>query len=268
MSRIPIALTVAGTDPTGGAGVLADSKTFHSRGVYGMAAVTSLTAQNTTGVQDVFNVPADFLEKQLESIMSDEVPHAMKSGMVATVDMMVVLANMVADFKIPFVIDPVMIATSGDALMEEETIEFLRSTLVPKSVTVTPNIHEAEKITGHKIEGEADIRKVGRIFLEELGAHSVTIKGGHLQGDAVDYLFTRDDTVILSEPRIETQHTHGTGCTFSAVMTAEIAKGKTLEESFRLAKKYITSAIRNSPGIGKGNGPVNHFSFREEELHE
>lgn len=268
MHRMPIALTVAGTDPTGGAGVLADSKAFHSRGVYGMAAVTSLTAQNTMGVQDVFNVPAEFLEKQLESIFSDEVPHAMKSGMIATIDMMVVVANMVEDYNIPFVIDPVMIATSGDALIEEESIEFLRNTLLPAALTVTPNIHEAEKITGHRIEGEADIRKAARIFLDELGVHSVTIKGGHLEGDAVDYLFTHDGTVILSEPRIETSHTHGTGCTFSAVMTAELAKGKTLEESFRLAKRYITSAIRNSPGIGKGNGPVNHFSFREEQVNE
>ncbi|WP_411842623.1 bifunctional hydroxymethylpyrimidine kinase/phosphomethylpyrimidine kinase [Salinicoccus sp. HZC-1] len=264
MHKLPIALTVAGTDPTGGAGVLADSKAFHSRGVYGMAAVTSLTAQNTMGVQDVFNVPAGFLEKQLYSIFSDEVPHAMKSGMIATVEMMEVLAETVKNNDIPFIIDPVMIATSGDTLVEEKSIEFLRESLLPIATNVTPNIHEAEKITEHKIKGESDVRKAAKIFLYEIGLSSVTIKGGHLDGDAVDYLFTRDNEVVLSEPRIDTNHTHGTGCTFSAVMTAELAKGKTMEESFRLAKRYITSAIKNNPGIGKGNGPVNHFSFKEE----
>ncbi|TVT29384.1 bifunctional hydroxymethylpyrimidine kinase/phosphomethylpyrimidine kinase [Salinicoccus cyprini] len=262
MSRFPIALTVAGNDPTGGAGILADSKTFHSRGVYGMAAVTSLTAQNTMGVQDVFNVPVDFLEKQLYSVFSDETPHAMKSGMIATVDMMEIIARTADQYDIPYIIDPVMIATSGDALIEETSIDFLRESLLPAATSVTPNIHEAEKIAGIKIENATDIRKAADIFVKEIGVQSVIIKGGHLEGDAVDYLFTRDTTIELSEPRIETSNTHGTGCTFSAAITAELAKGKTLEESFRLAKKYISSAIRNNPGIGKGNGPVNHFSYR------
>ncbi|AKG74778.1 bifunctional hydroxymethylpyrimidine kinase/phosphomethylpyrimidine kinase [Salinicoccus halodurans] len=264
MRKFPIALTVAGTDPTGGAGVLADSKAFHSRGVYGMAAVTSLTAQNTRGVQDVYNIPAEFLERQLHSIFSDEVPHAMKSGMIATVEMMEVIMETVEKYDIPYVIDPVMIATSGDALIEERSIEFLRDSLLPVAMNVTPNIHEAEKITGQEIRGEADVRKAAKIFLKELGLQSVIIKGGHLDGDAVDYLFTGDDEVAVGESRIDTKHTHGTGCTFSAVITAELAKGKTMEESFRTAKKYITSAIKNSPGIGKGNGPVNHFSFKGE----
>lgn len=264
MHKLPIALTVAGTDPTGGAGVLADSKAFHSRGVYGMGAVTSLTAQNTMGVQDVYNVPAEFLEKQLYSIFSDEVPHAMKSGMIATVEMMEVILETVKKYDIPFVIDPVMIATSGDSLIEGNPIEFLRESLLPAATNITPNIHEAEKITDQNIKDESDVRKAAKIFLDEVGVKSVTIKGGHLDGDAVDYLFTRDDEVVASAPRIDTKHTHGTGCTFSAVITAELAKGKTMEESFRTAKKYITSAIKNSPGIGKGNGPVNHFSFKGE----
>ncbi len=266
MRKFPIALTVAGTDPTGGAGVLADSKAFQSMGVYGMAAVTSLTAQNTMGVQDVYNIPAAFLERQLHSIFSDEVPHAMKSGMIATVEMMEVIAETVKKHDIPYVIDPVMIATSGDALIEEDSIEFLRETLLPAAANVTPNIHEAEKITGQKIKDAEDVRKAAKIFLDELGLQSVTIKGGHLDGDAVDYLFTREEEIEVREPRIDTRHTHGTGCTFSAVMTAELAKGKTMEESFRTAKKYITSAIKNSPGIGKGNGPVNHFSFKGESI--
>ncbi|WP_017549594.1 bifunctional hydroxymethylpyrimidine kinase/phosphomethylpyrimidine kinase [Salinicoccus carnicancri] len=264
MHKFPIALTVAGNDPTGGAGILADSKAFHSRGVYGMAAVTSLTAQNTMGVQDVYNIPADFLESQLHSIFSDEVPHAMKSGMIATVEMMEVIAATVRKHDIPYVIDPVMIATSGDALIEKESVEFLRESLLPLAANVTPNIHEAEKIAGIKINDEHGVRKAAKIFLDELGIRSVTIKGGHLDGDAVDYLFMRDREITVSSLRIDTNHTHGTGCTFSAVMTAELAKGKTMEESFRTAKKYITSAIKNSPGIGQGNGPVNHFSFKGE----
>ncbi|GAB3071216.1 bifunctional hydroxymethylpyrimidine kinase/phosphomethylpyrimidine kinase [Salinicoccus sesuvii] len=264
MPKFPIALTIAGNDPTGGAGILADSKTFHARGVYGMAAVTSLTAQNTMGVQDVFNVPAEFLEKQLHSIFSDELPHAMKSGMIATVDMMEIVAQTVKNHDIPYVIDPVMIATSGDALIEEAAINFLRDTLIPTAISVTPNIHEAEKIADKKIESTEDVRSVANIFLKELGVQSVIIKGGHLEGDAVDYLFTRDATMELSTPRIETSNTHGTGCTFSAAITAELAKGKSLEESFSVAKKYISSAIEHNPGIGKGNGPVNHFSYKGE----
>jgi len=129
---------------------------------------------------------------------------------------------------------------------------------------VTPNIHEAEKIAGIKINDGDGVRQAAKIFLDELGIRSVTIKGGHLDGDAVDYLFTKDGEITVSSPRIDTNHTHGTGCTFSAVMTAELAKGRTMEESFRTAKKYITSAIKNSPGIGKGSGPVNHFSFKGE----
>lgn len=261
---MPIALTVAGTDPTGGAGVLADIKTFHSRDVFGMAAVTSLTAQNTMGVQDVHNIPAQFLQEQLNSIFSDEVPDAMKSGMIANERMMAVIKEFVTRHKVPYIIDPVMIATSGDPLIDEDAAEFLRTQLLPLALTVTPNIHEAEKISGQKIDSEADIRKAADIFLKDIGVQSVTITGGHLDGNPTDYLFTGESIIELSETRIDTTNTHGTGCTFSAVMTAEIAKGRSLEESFRTAKRYITSAIRYNPNIGKGNGPVNHFSYKGE----
>lgn len=264
MNDLRVALTVAGTDPTGGAGVLADSKSFHSRGVYGMAAVTSLTAQNTMGVDDVYNVPVEFLEKQLFSIFTDETPHAMKSGMIATKEMMEVLGETVKNHDVPFVLDPVMIASSGDALAGSESLDYLRTHLLPSAVNVTPNIHEAEKISEIKIHDESDVKKAAKIFINEIGCQSVIIKGGHLDGDAADYLFSRDSELSLSEGRVDTDQTHGTGCTFSAVITAELAKGKTLEQSFRTAKKYITSAIKNTPGIGKGSGPVNHFSFKGE----
>lgn len=260
----PIALTVAGTDPTGGAGVLADIKSFHSRGVYGMSAVTSLTAQNTLGVQDVFNVPADFLDAQLKSIFSDEVPDAMKSGMVATEEMMQVIKKYVDEYQIPYIIDPVMISTSGHSLNDDRSLDYLRDELLPAAVSVTPNIMEAEKLSGIKIEGEADIEKAAKVFIGEIGVKSVIIKGGHLKGAPVDYLFVNDTKLKLSSERIDTEHTHGTGCTFSAVITAELSKGKTLNDAFRTGKKYITKAIGETPGFGRGHGPVNHFAYEGE----
>lgn len=261
---LPIALTVAGTDPTGGAGVLADIKTFQSREVYGMSAVTSLTAQNTMGVQDVFNVPADFLDAQLESIFSDEIPNAMKSGMIATEDMMKVLKEYVTKYDMPLVIDPVMISTSGHNLISEDAIAYLRDELLPAAITVTPNIMEAEKLTGVHIEDEEGVRTAAEVFIEDIGAQSVIIKGGHLKGAAVDYLFEKDNESRLTSDRVDTNHTHGTGCTFSAVITAELAKGKSLDEAFRIGKKYITKAIQETPEIGRGDGPVNHFAYKGE----
>lgn len=259
---LPIGLTVAGTDPTGGAGIFADLKAMHSRGVYGMAAVTSLTAQNTLGVQDVYNVPADFIDKELNSIFSDEVPHAMKTGMVAEADMMTVIAEYIRKYNIPYVMDPVMIATSGDRLMTDTSMATLIDTLLPLSHIVTPNLHEAEAIANMTIRTEEDIHRALKIFVDEMGAASVIIKGGHLSGDATDYLYDGKNISALTRARIDTDQTHGTGCTFSGVLTAELAKGRTVEESFRTGKAYITSAIQNSPGIGKGSGPVNHFSYQ------
>lgn len=261
---LPIALTVAGTDPTGGAGVLADIKSFHSREVYGMSAVTSLTAQNTLGVQDVFHVPAEFLAAQLESIFSDEVPDAVKSGMIATEEMMRVLKEYVTKYEIPLVIDPVMISTSGHNLISEDAIDYLRNDLLPVALTVTPNIPEAEKLTGVDIEDEADVRKAAKVFIEEIGVQSVIIKGGHLKGAAVDYLFESGNESSLSSDRVDTHHTHGTGCTFSAVITAELAKGRSLEDAFSIGKNYITKAIQETPEIGRGDGPVNHFAYKGE----
>lgn len=262
MAGLPIALTVAGTDPTGGAGILADLKAFHSRGVYGMAAVTSLTAQNTLGVQDVYNVPSDFIDKELNSIFSDEVPHAMKTGMLAEADMMTVTAEYIRKYNIPYVMDPVMIATSGDRLMTEYAMKTLIDTLMPLTAVVTPNLHEAEAITDMTIKSETDIHKALKVIVDEMGAGSCIIKGGHLEGDATDYLYDGRAISTLTSARIDTKETHGTGCTFSAVLTSELAKGRTIEEAFKTSKAYITNAIQHSPGMGKGSGPVNHFSYK------
>lgn len=264
MSKYKIALTVAGTDPTGGAGVLADIKTIHSRGVYGMGVVTSLTAQNTLGVQDVFNVPAAFIDKEMNSVFTDVVPHAMKTGMIAEADMMEVIAEYIKEYKIPYVMDPVMIATSGDRLMTNRSMSTLIDTLVPLATIVTPNLHEAEALTNMTLSNEKDIVKSLKIIVDDMGAASAIIKGGHLAGDATDYLYDGHNISTLSETRIVTNQTHGTGCTFSAVLTAEIAKGRTTHEAFKTSKNYITHAIKHSPGIGRGNGPVNHFSYKGE----
>lgn len=264
MAKFKIALTVAGTDPTGGAGVLADIKAIHSRGVYGMGVVTSLTAQNTLGVQDVFNVPVGFIDKEMNSVFSDAVPHAMKTGMIAEADMMEVVGKYIKKYQMPYVMDPVMIATSGDRLMTDKSMSTLIDTLVPLAKIVTPNLHEAEAMTNMTLSDEKDIHKALKIIVDEMGAESVIIKGGHLEGDATDYLYDGNNISTLSAKRIETNQTHGTGCTFSAVLTAELAKGHTIHQAFKTSKAYITEAIKHSPGIGQGNGPVNHFSYKGE----
>lgn len=261
---LPTALTIAGTDPTGGAGVLADIKAFSSREVYGMAVVTSLTAQNTLGVQDVYNVPLDFIDKELKSVFEDEVPKAMKTGMIAEADMMTLIAKYIKEYKIPYVMDPVMIATSGDRLMTEASMDTLISTLIPLADIVTPNLHEAEAIVGRRMDSTEDVERALKVIVDDMGAKSVIIKGGHLEGDATDYMYDGERMTKLSAPRIDTNQTHGTGCTFSAVLTAELAKGKTKEAAFKTAKAYITDAIKHAPGIGQGNGPVNHFSYKGE----
>lgn len=264
MSKLPIGLTIAGNDPTGGAGILADMKAMHSREVYGMAVITSLTAQNTLGVQDVFNVPVDFIDKELKSVFDDELPHALKTGMIAEADMMTLVAKYIKKYKIPYVMDPVMIATSGDRLMTDQSMNTLINELIPLADIITPNLHEAEAIAGMKITSEQDIKAALKIMREDMGASNVIIKGGHLEGDAIDYLYDGNDIFTLSANRIDTNQTHGTGCTFSAVLTAELAKKKSVMEAFKTAKAYITDAIQNSPNIGRGNGPVNHFSYKED----
>lgn len=259
------ALSIAGTDPTGGAGTTVDLKVFQSRGVYGMSVVTSLVAQNTLGVQDVFNQPVDIIQKQLESVYSDIVPDAVKTGMLATSAVMDVVRPYIERYNIPYVIDPVMVAKSGDLLLDENGQNAVRTKLLDIATVVTPNIPELEKIVEMKVESEEDISRAGKIFIDEIGSRSVLIKGGHLKGDATDYLFTKTGLITLPGERYNTKHTHGTGCTYSAVITAELAKGKSIEDAVRLAKRYMDMAIKYTPGIGHGQGPVNHFKFQEVE---
>ena len=263
MTKLNIALTIAGTDPTGGAGIMADLKSFQARGVYGMAVVTSVVAQNTLGVQKIHNVPLDILDAQLNSVFSDITPNAIKTGMLANVEIMEVVKKYLPK-DIAYVVDPVMVATSGDKLIDSNARNHLKNEILPLATIITPNVPEAEEIVGFKIVTEDDINKAGKFILTEVGCKSVIIKGGHLEGNAKDYLFTRNDSPhIWESERINTKHTHGTGCTFSAVITAELAKGNSLEKSVDVAKKFITTAIKNSPELGHGNGPVNHIAYKE-----
>lgn len=267
MNKPKIALTIAGTDPTGGAGVMADLKSFHACGVYGMAAITSIVAQNTKGVQHIHNIETSWLSEQLESIFDDELPHALKTGMIASKEMMELIQYYLKQYPdIPYVIDPVMLAKSGDSLMDEDAKADLQNILLPYATVATPNLPEAEEITGLTIQDESSIYKAGDIFINEIGSKGVVIKGGHSEDldFAKDYLFTNENVYTFEEPRFDTKHTHGTGCTFSAVITAELAKGKTIYEAVKKAKQFISLSIKHTPEIGQGRGPVNHFAYMKE----
>lgn len=257
------ALSIAGTDPTGGAGIMADLKSFHAREVYGMAVVTSVVAQNTMGVQKIQNIDLDILESQLKCVFDDIVPNAIKTGMLPTKEIMKIIVKYV-NKGIPYVIDPVMVASSGHNLIGEDAKIFLKENLFKYATLVTPNIPETETIVDFKIRNEEDIKRAGEKILKDYKPKSVIIKGGHLETDPVDYLFIDNKVLTFSSPRISTKNTHGTGCTFSAVITAELAKGKSLETAVGIAKNFITQAILKNPELGKGHGPLNHFAYKND----
>ena len=257
------ALSIAGTDPTGGAGIMADLKSFHAREVYGMAVVTSVVAQNTMGVQKIKNIDLDILDSQLKCVFDDIVPNAIKTGMLPTKEIMEIIVKYV-NKGIPYVIDPVMVASSGHNLIGEDAKIFLKENLFKYATLVTPNIPETETIVDFKIRNEEDIKRAGEKILKDYKPKSVIIKGGHLETDPVDYLFIDNKVLTFSSPRISTKNTHGTGCTFSAVITAELAKGKSLETAVGIAKNFITQAILKNPELGKGHGPLNHFAYKND----
>ncbi|HFU4232759.1 TPA: bifunctional hydroxymethylpyrimidine kinase/phosphomethylpyrimidine kinase [Streptococcus suis] len=265
MTSLHVALSIAGTDPTGGAGIMADLKSFQARSVYGMAVVTSVVAQNTKGVQLIRHLDQEILEEQLKSVSQDIVPDAIKTGMLAQVETIELVASYLAEQKCPYVLDPVMVATSGDRLIEENAIQALKTKLLPLATIITPNLPEAEVLVGRTLKSENDIMNAGRWIRKELGVKNVVIKGGHLANVASDYLFLEDGEVrIISAARIATNHTHGTGCTYAAVITAELAKGRTVAQAVETAKRFITEAIQTAPELGHGNGPVNHTTYRGE----
>ncbi|SER36802.1 hydroxymethylpyrimidine/phosphomethylpyrimidine kinase [Gracilibacillus ureilyticus] len=263
---IKSALTIAGTDPSGGAGIQADLKAFQEREVYGMSVITSVVAQNTLGVQQVEHLSIPFIEQQFDAVWNDIKPDAVKTGMIATIEMMELIAGKLENTDVPYVIDPVMVAKSGHSLMEEKSREVIRNMLIPLSTVVTPNVPEAELLVGFTIKTLEDAEKAAKVIVKELGAKAAVVKGGHLEGEAKDVLYDGNDYTYLTSERFPTHHTHGTGCTFSAVITAELAKGKTIKQAVEAGKKFITDAIKYSLKLGNGNGPTNHWGHRLQGL--
>jgi hydroxymethylpyrimidine/phosphomethylpyrimidine kinase len=265
--RTPIALTIAGSDSSGGAGIQADLKTFSAFGVYGASVITALTAQNTQGVQAVEAVPAGFVAAQLDSVLSDLAVDAVKTGMLADAGITEAVARALrAARPRPLVVDPVMVATSGDVLLRPEAIGAVRSALIPLATLITPNLAEAAVLLdARKAESEADMRDQARALLG-LGCRAVLVKGGHGTGDqAVDVLADASGVEVCASPRIATPHTHGTGCTLSAAIAALLAQGATLPDAVRRAKAFVWHGLHagRTLGVGGGRGPVDHlFAIR------
>ncbi|WP_068673810.1 bifunctional hydroxymethylpyrimidine kinase/phosphomethylpyrimidine kinase [Oceanobacillus sp. Castelsardo] len=266
MKKIATALTIAGTDPSGGAGIQADLKTFQELQSYGMSVITSVVAQNTTGVQAIHHVPLEMIEQQLDAVISDIPIHAFKTGMIANIDMMKLIVEKLPQTEAPYVMDPVMVATSGDALIEVEARDFLREQLLPTTSLVTPNIPEAEFLTGEKIESTDDMKQAAVVLVEKFGAGAALIKGGHMEGDATDFLYDGSTIHTFSAERIDTKNTHGTGCTYSAAITAYLSHGLNLYEAVKCGKHFVTAAIAESFPLGSGHGPTNHWAIRKENV--
>ncbi|HEV2448308.1 MAG TPA: bifunctional hydroxymethylpyrimidine kinase/phosphomethylpyrimidine kinase [Candidatus Sulfopaludibacter sp.] len=255
----PIALTIAGSDPSGGAGIQADLKTFHQFGVYGEAVVTLLTVQNTVRVARVELMPPALVAEQIAAVLEDIPPAAAKTGALGSAEVVRAVAEAAAAFTFPLVVDPVMISKHGLPLLPESAVAAVREELLPRAALLTPNVPEAEALAGRPIRSLADVRAAcERIF--RMGSRAVLLKGGHLEGDAVDVLFDGAEFTEFPAPRIETRHTHGTGCTYSAAIAAGLASGAGLREAVARAKRYVHSAILTAPGLGRGCGPVNHLA--------
>jgi hydroxymethylpyrimidine/phosphomethylpyrimidine kinase len=259
-SVIPRVLTIAGSDSGGGAGIEADLKTFTALGVYGMAAITSVTAQNTVGVFGVHDLPPEFVSQQIDLCADDIGIDAAKTGMLSNAEIVTAVSISVTRSAIEkLVVDPVMVAKSGDSLLRANARLALKERLLPLAYVVTPNIPEAATLADMDIATERDIREAAeRIY--EFGPRHVLIKGGHLEGpDATDYLFDGVRMTAFTAPRLQTKNTHGTGCTYSAALAANLAKGHPIETAVREAKHYLTKAIQRSLPLGHGHGPLNHM---------
>jgi hydroxymethylpyrimidine/phosphomethylpyrimidine kinase len=260
---IPVALTIAGSDSSGGAGIQADLKTFAAFGVYGASVITALTAQNTQGVTGIHQVPAEFVTAQIDAVFADLDVGAVKIGMVAqlaTID--AIAAGLKQWSPKHIVLDPVMVATSGDRLLAAEAVDALRTKLIPCASLITPNLPEAAALLDEAVaSSEAAIASQGQRLLA-MGCQAVLIKGGHGQGaESIDYLVTGAGTIALPAPRIATRNTHGTGCSLSSAIAAGLAKGEDMETAVRHAKAWISAAIvaADQLGIGHGHGPIHHF---------
>ena len=252
------ALTIAGSDSCGGAGIQADIKTMTANGVYAMSAITALTAQNTTGVTDIMEVTPEFLEKQLDAIFTDIYPDAVKTGMVASVGLIETIARKLTEYKVKnVVIDPVMVATSGAKLISDDAIETLKTKMLPLATVITPNIPEAEVLSGMEIKTEDDMIRAAE-FINKKYSCAVLLKGGHKVNDANDLLYRDGGYVWFKGKRIDNPNTHGTGCKLSSAIASNLAKGYDLDQSVKYAKNYISMALAAMLDLGKGSGPMNH----------
>ena len=252
------ALTIAGSDSCGGAGIQADMKTMTMNGVFAMSAITALTAQNTTGVTGIMEVSPDFLSMQLDAVFTDIRPDAVKTGMVSSDKLIRTIAAKLREYNAKnIVVDPVMVATSGSKLIADEAVETLKSELLPIAAVVTPNIPEAEILADMKIASQDDMVKAAQIIGEKYGC-AVLCKGGHSLSDANDLLWDKGSTKWFNGRRIDNPNTHGTGCTLSSAIASNLAKGFTLEKSVERAKDYISGALAAMLDLGKGSGPMNH----------
>jgi hydroxymethylpyrimidine/phosphomethylpyrimidine kinase len=257
-----IALTIAGSDSGGGAGIQADLKTFQRFGVFGTSAITAITAQNTRGVGSWHAVSPELVRAQIDAIAEDLFPSAFKTGMLASAAIASTVAAAIRDHSLRnYVLDPVMVATSGDVLLEPEAIEVIRLELVSMAALVTPNLHEAAILTSEKIDDEDSMAHAAEILVNDMGAQAALIKGGHLDsGDRVVDVLYDGDIRTFRQQRLDTTNTHGTGCTLSAAITAQLAKGESLHGAVRRAISYVHNAIASAPGLGSGRGPLNHLA--------
>ncbi len=257
-SKIKTALTIAGSDSSGGAGIQADLKTMLANGVYGMSAITALTAQNTTGVEAISEVSPEFLGQQLDAVFTDIFPDAVKTGMVANAKLIDIIAERLNFYKAKnIVVDPVMIATSGARLISENAITVLKEKLLPLAAVVTPNIPESEVMSGMRISNKLDMEQAAKYIGERYGC-SVLLKGGHSISDANDLLYENGEMTWFEGVRINNPNTHGTGCTLSSAIASNLAKGYDLKQSVKLAKEYISGALSVMLDLGKGSGPMHH----------
>ena len=256
---MPVALTIGGSDPSGGAGIQADLKTFHQFGAYGEAVITLITVQNSVRVSRVESMDAGLVEEQIAAVLEDIPPDAAKTGALGSVEVVKAVARAAAHFEFPLVVDPVMVSTQGRELLSPAAIHAICELLLPHAALVMPNVPEAEALTGIEIRGLGDVRRAAGL-IRAMGPRAVLIKGGHLAAEPTDVLFDGADYREFPAPRIATPHTHGTGCTYSAAVTAGLAAGLHLHEAVARAKRFIHEAIRGNPGLGHGCGPVNHHA--------
>ena len=259
----PTVLTIAGTDPSGGAGIQADLKTFSALGCYGMSVITALVAQNTTGVWAIHNIPPDFVQQQLDAVMEDIRPDAIKIGMVHTLQLVEVIAAALKKYPdIPVVFDPVMVATSGDKLIEDATIEVIVSQLFPLVTLITPNMDEASLLAGMPIETVAQMQQAGNI-ISRTGCKAILMKGGHLKTEQLTSILMDENGIVNTyvSDKVDTNNVHGSGCTLSSAIASYMARGEELQNAVALAQEYINGAIYHGRDvlIGNGNGPLNHF---------